>query len=97
MATLFFTVWRTAEEVALGDPLQESTIDIAATTTQGVVITGDNRQRNRVRVMADANCFVTWGEDPTATDDGLSGRPMGSENPEYFDIEAGHKIAVITR
>ena len=98
MATLFFAVFRDAKEVALGNVIQESTIDIAATSTQSAAaITGENRQRNRVRVLADAACFVTWGANPTATNDGLSGRPMATEVAEYFDIESGHFIACITR
>lgn len=98
MATLFIGVWEDAEEVALGDPLQEFSINIAAMSTQSsVTITGSGKKRRRARLFADANCFVTWGEDPTAKNDGSDGRPMGSENPEYHDIEAGHKIAVIER
>jgi len=97
MATLFIAVWRDAEEVALGDPIQEMVVTVAGASDVSDVIVGKNRERNRIRLLTDTNCFVTWGEDPTATNDGLNGRPMGSENPEYFDIEAGYKIAVIQR
>ena len=97
MTTLYFCVWDSAAAVANGDPIQEGTVDISTGSKKSDVIVGDNRKRRRVRIFCDANAFVTWGADPTATNDGLSGRPMGSENPEYFDIEAGHQIAVIER
>lgn len=97
MATLFITVWRDAEEVALGQPIQEMTVNIGVSSTNSAIIVGTDRQRNRVRIFADSNAFVTWDVNPTALNDGTSGRAMGSENPEYFDIESGHKIAVIER
>lgn len=97
MATLFITVWEDAEEVALGGPIQETAIAIGATSSQSDVITGTLRKRRRVRLFADVDCFATWGENPVALNDGTDGRPMGADNPEYFDIEAGHKIAVIER
>ncbi len=97
MATLFIAVWRDAAEVALGDPLQEIAVAIGAASAQSAAITGKDRQRNRIRLFADADCFVTWGTDPTALTDGTAGRPLGAGNPEYFDIEAGQKVAVIQR
>ncbi len=97
MATLFFTVFSGAVEVAVGDPIQENSVTIAATSTQSVALTGTGRKRHRVRVLADVNCFATWGENPTAKDDGTDGRPLEAGSAEYFDIEAGHKIAVIER
>lgn len=97
MATLQFTVFESAAETALGDPIQEDTIEISGTSTQGAAISGSGRRRRRVRIVCDADAWVTWGADPTAINDGSAGRMMGQENPEYFDIEAGHKIAVIER
>ena len=96
MATLFVTAWETAVEVALGDPLQEFQVNIAASSTPSTeTIIGDNKKSRRIRLFADANCFVTWGTTPVAVS--TASRPMGSENPEYFDIQAGYKIAVIER
>ena len=97
MATLFFRVFETAEATALGDPLEDIVVNIAATSTPSTVIPGSGKKRRTVRFFADANCFVTWGLDPTAKNDGSDGEPLGSENPEYHDVEAGHKIAVIQR
>lgn len=96
MATLFVTVWEHAGEVALGDPLQEFQVDIGGASTESAdPIVGEGRKKRRIRLFADADCFVTWGETPVAVS--TASRPMGAENPEYFEIEAGHKIAVITR
>jgi len=97
MATLFFTVFLGAVEVAAGDPVQENVVTIGVGSLQSAVITGADRKRQRVRVFADTNCFATWGENPTAKNDGTSGRPLEAGSAEYFDIEAGHKIAVIER
>lgn len=95
MATLFIAVWEHAGEVALGDPIQETTITITGTSAQSAAITGSGNKRKRVRLFTDTNCFVTWNADPTAS--ATDGRPMGAENHEYFDIQSEHKIAVITR
>lgn len=97
MATLYIAVFEHAEMTALGEPLEESTVTISGTSAQSAVIPGTGRKRKKVRLFADSDCFVTWGENPVAVTDGSDGRPMGAENPEYFDIEAGHKIAVIQR
>ena len=96
MATLFVTVWETAEAVALGDPLQEFQVNIGATSTPSTeIIPGPIRKKRRIRLFADADCFVTWAESPVAVSS--ASRPMGAENPEYFEIQAGQKIAVIER
>mgnify|MGYP000639799283 CR=1 FL=1 len=97
MATLFICVFEGAASVATGDPIQEEGVNIGATSTQSNAISGSGKKRRRVRLYADADCFVTWDSDPTATTDGTSGRPMGADNPEYWDIESGYKIAVIQR
>lgn len=97
MATLFYCVFDGASQVANADPLQEGTVNIAATSTQSAAINGTNKLRRVVRLFSDADCFVTWGENPTALNDGTAGRPLGAENPEYFNIEAEHLIAVIER
>lgn len=99
MATLFFAVWDTAAEVANGPVKNEGTVDIAGASTQlsGVIDSAGGNKSRRVRVFADTDCFVTWGLNPTAVNDGSDGRAMGSGNPEYFEIQADFKIAVIQR
>ena len=93
MATLWITVFEHAGEVALGDPIQELTVTFTS-STQSAAITGTLRKRKRVRIFSDADCNVSWGANPTASGTTI---PMGAENPEYFDIEAGYLIAAVTR
>ena len=98
MATLFIGVWGDASQTLIGQPIQEMTVAIGAGSLQSAALTqGNNKAQRRVRIMADTDCFVTWGEDPTALGDGTQGRPMGAENPEVFGIETGWRIAVIER
>ena len=98
MATLFIAVWADATQTLVGEPVQEMTVTVGAGSLQsGVLTAGNNKVWRRVRLFTDADCFVTWGDDPTALADGTSGRPMGAENPEVFTIESGSKIAVIAR
>jgi hypothetical protein len=94
---LYITVFEDAAEVALGAPVQEMAVAIGAGSVQSDAIAGTGNRHRRMRLMADVDCFVTWGDDPTATTDGTSGRPMGAENPEYFAINVGQKVAVIER
>jgi hypothetical protein len=98
MASLFYRVWDTAAEVANGPVKNENLVAIGGTSAQSGLIdgAGGNRSR-RVRVFADTACFITWGENPTALTDGTEGMPMGADNPEYVEIRADHKIAVIQR
>lgn len=97
MATLQFTVFETAAEVALGDPIQENIITISGTSAQGAVIAAEDGKRRRVRVAVDTNCWVLWSENPTALVNGTAGRMMFAGDREYFDIQSGHRIAVIER
>lgn len=100
MATLQFTSFWSANETGKGPVLNENVVTIAGTSAQSGVMdpNGGNKPRS-VRVAVDAKCWVTWGADPTALNDGTDGRMMGSDvsTVEYFDIPADHKIAVIER
>lgn len=97
MATLFFAVFESAAEVAHGSPVQEGVVAVGAGSAQSATISGSDRVRRRVRLYADVDCFVTWGANPTALVDGTEGRPLGADNPEYFEVEGGQKLAVIER
>jgi len=97
MATCQITVFGDSSALSIGSPIQEMTVAIGATTAQSSALTGSNSKLQRTRIMCDTNAWVTWGDNPTATTDGTSGRMMGAENPEYFAIEAGQIIAVIAR
>ena len=101
MTILFITVFEGANATALGDPIQEEKVAIGAGSLKSAVITATGASatnvRRVVRLYAIADCFVTWGADPTAVTDGTDGRAIGADSPEYFDIQAGHFVAVITR
>lgn len=96
MASLQLTVYPDAAEVALGEPVLEEFVAITGASLKSTVLPGAKTWR-RVRLFADADCFVQWGVDPEAKIDGTSGRMLAAESPEYFAIEAGHQIAVIAR
>ncbi len=97
MATLQITVFEVAGSTALGDPLQEEIVAVGASSLTTAVIVGSGKKRRTVRLYTDTNCFVTWGATPTAKTDGTEGRMLGADNPEYVNIQAGHKVAVIER
>jgi len=97
MATLQITVFEVAGSTALGDPLQEEIVAVGAGSLTSNVIVGSGKRRRTVRFYTDTDCWVTWGASPTAKTDGTAGRMLGADNPEYWNVEAGHKIAVIER
>jgi hypothetical protein len=94
MANVYMTVWETASEVALGDSLQHTAAVIDGANSDPIV--GDGRKRRRVRLYAEQACWVNWGASPTATG-ATDSIPLGADNPEYFDIEAGHVLTAIAR
>lgn len=91
---VYMTVWESASEVALGDPLQYTSAVIGGTNSAAIV--GSGRKRRRVRLYADAACWVKYGENPTATGS-ADAMALGADNPEYVDIEAGHILTAIAR
>ena len=88
------TVFEHAGEVALGDPIQYTAAVIDGVNS--AVISGTNGKRRRVRVFAEADCWIKTGLNPTATG-GSDSIPLSISNPEYIDIEAGHVLTAITR
>lgn len=96
MATLGIQVFADAKEVLFDEPLQILSITIGGTSARSGSIIGSIKEMRHVRLFADADCFVIWGDNPTAGDftDSL---PLGAENPEVVGIKAGQLIAVITR
>ena len=91
---VFMTVWESASEVALGDPIQYTSAVIGGANS--APISGSGKKRRRVRLYADAACWVKYGESPTATGS-ADAMAMGADNPEYLDIEAGHVLTAIAR
>lgn len=96
MSTLQLTVFSSASQTAQGNVIQEEIVTYTATSVQSNVIDGLTLYRI-VRLYSDADCFVTWGSNPTALTNGTEGRYIGANNPEYFSIPSGEKIAVIQR
>ncbi len=102
MATLYATVFRSAGAVASGDPSQEFPTPIAGTSTPSTVavmaVDEPKKRRYVVRILADEDCFLNWGEGtPVATADGNGGRAISAGVAEYFYVQAGHKLATIQR
>lgn len=101
MATLQYTTWWSAAEVANGPVMHENviTIGVASATSPTVVDPTGRNETRRVRISVDADCWVTWGLNPTASTDGTGGRMMGPTVSacEYFDIPSNESIAVIQR
>ena len=91
---VYMTVWESASEVALGDPIQYTSAVIGGTNSSP--ISGSGRKRRRVRLYADAACWIKYGENPTATG-ATDAMALGADNPEYVDIEAGHILTAIAR
>ena len=60
------------------------------TTTQSSAL---NAATTFVRVVADADCHIEVGANPTATTSSPVKLTAGA--PEYFGVTAGHKIAVV--
>ena len=91
---VYMTVWESASEVALGDPIQFTSAAIGG--TDSAPISGSGRKRRRVRLYADAACWVAYGSSPTATG-ATDAMALGADNPEYVDMEAGHVLTAIAR
>ena len=96
MADLQISVFPDSAQAAIGELVQEEKITISGTSAQTSVLSGTRKNRT-VRVYADADCYITWGINPTALIDGTEGRMVGANNPEYFLIPAGYKLAAILR
>ena len=94
MAIVHGLVFEGAETVPLGDPIQflSATIDGA----ESAAVTGSNKLRRRVKLWAEADCWVIWGDSPNPTGAG-DAMPMSAGDWCYHDIEAGYTIKAITR
>ena len=96
MATLGIQVFADAKEVLMDEPLQVMAVTISGSSSNSAAIIGSGKQIRHCRLFADADCYVLWGDDPTAVDFSDS-IPLGAENPEVIGIKAGQFIAVIER
>ena len=94
MSNVYGTVFEGAETVPLGDPIQYLTAVIGGTNSAAV--TGNNKLRRRVRLFAEAKCWMKYGTSPTAT--GASDAiPLAADVDGYYDIESGYVITAIAR
>ncbi len=94
MATLWITVFEASANVAVGAPIEEQQVTIGASSLSSAAIDGSATQFRTARLMADADCHISWGESPTAS---TTTMPLGAENPEYIGIRGGDLIVVIER
>lgn len=94
MSNVYGTVFEGAETVPLGDPIQYVTAVIGG--ADSAPVTGNNKLRRRVRLFAEAKCWVKWGTSPTATG-AADAMALPADTYEYHDIEAGYVITAITR
>lgn len=63
-------------------------------TTSAAVDTAFNNKTRFVRIMVDADAHIAFGTSPTAT---TSNMPISANTPEYFGVNAGHKVAAVAQ
>lgn len=95
MAECYFTVFKGANQVAAGDPVNEGSVTVGSEADSGVMHAESGQDPCYVRIVTEQDCFVTWGTAPTAANDGTSGRRLFVGVPEYFMIPAHYAISVI--
>lgn len=71
-------------------PLAEQNLAIGGASVQSSAF---NAKTEMIGVHADAICSIAVGENPVAT---ANTRRLAANSTEYFEVEPGHKIAVIT-
>lgn len=81
--------------VAEMPPLRTQTVAIGVGSTQcALAFTNTSSQKcEMVAVHVDAICSIEFGSNPTAT---ATSRRMAANTTEYFRVNPGDKIAVIT-
>lgn len=98
MATLFVTEYQLVEHNRWGFQAQvgvepaeaNQTVAIGGTSTQSSAFGADTKL---VRVHTDTTCSIAFGASPTATS---STARLAANATEYFRVEPGHKVAVIS-
>ncbi len=94
--TLQVSAWNGASVTLAGQPFSEEVIDVGSGSLQGSVLNCSGNMCS-VRFLADEDCWVNWGLNPTAAGDGASGRKIVADVAEVFGVQNGHRIAVIER
>lgn len=97
MSALYVTVFTDASQTALGDVEQSLSIaNLSGSNAQTAVITRNGTlSTKRIRVYSEAAAWIAFGTDPDAT--GTLRIPIGADNPEYFTVPVGYKVAGVTR
>lgn len=97
MPTLWITEFASGGPDSRGTELQAGKLPTLG--TQAVTISGTsaqsaalNAKTRFVRVVADTVCYVTAGDNPTAT---TSNMRLPADAPEYFAVTPGQKLAAI--
>lgn len=97
MATLYISEYATVPKLngqlllASAEPaLVEQTVAISGTSAQSAAF---NTNTKFVRIHTDAICSLKFGSSPTAT---TSGPRLAADSTEFFGVNAGDKVAVIT-
>lgn len=98
MATLYITEypitehnrWGFQAQVGVEPALATQTVSVGGSSTQSSAF-GDGTKL--IRVNTDTTCSVAIGANPTATS---STTRLPANMTEYFRVEAGHKLAVIS-
>lgn len=94
MATLYITEFRDISNpnapIAPGEAIASQTVAIGGSSTQSSAF---NAQTRYVRLHTDAICSIAFGSDPTAT---ATTARMAADATEYFTVNPGSKVAVIT-
>lgn len=71
-------------------PVAEQVVAIGVASAQSAAFNAETRM---VGIHADAICSVAFGVNPTAV---ATNRRLAANSTEYFEVIAGHKVAVIT-
>ena len=97
MATLYIAEFGTLPQMSGGVPmiaprpaLTTQTVAIGGTSTQSAAFSAQTRY---IRLHCDAICSTSVGSNPTAT---AANERMSADSTEYFAVQPGDKIAVIT-
>jgi len=98
MATLYITEFTSLKkdfnfhipQAAVMPANAEQTVAIGAGSVQSAAFSNGTKI---VRLESDAICSVTFGPNPTATAGKMR---MAADSPEYFMVNAGDKVAVIS-
>lgn len=78
------------EQVAAAPPIVEQTVAIGGASAPCAAFSGNTRM---IRVHADAICSIAFGKAPVAS---AANMRLAADQTEYFGVNAGDKIAVIT-